>query len=477
MSSEQNKPVKEKFSEENQALSDASLGYSSSLRLGLYYFLFFSIITAGLFGISYYSLSQNLHDAELAAVQNKALEYRAWYLNGETEQLKERMNEQSVQDGEILFVRLKGENFDFIQFTSGLGPEIGFEDFRNFDQNLEGTEITLGGQTWTVASVPTGRNNIILQAGKNTRGADATLANFRKTFLLLFIPGSLIAIFSGTFLTFRVLSPIRRLIETMRRIQKSGTAGNRVTIKHQGNELNALCDLFNLLLQRNENLIQGLRETLDHASHDFRTPISRLKMTVERALTNETSEQSLKDALEDCAEEADYLEHLLTVVMNVAEAEAGALTLKREQISAQSLLDDITELYEFVAEDKNIELEIRCPENLHFKADRTRMAQALANLVDNAIKYGRPDSTVTISADTVDQQLILTVKDEGLGIKPDDLPFIWDRLFRADQSRSAPGMGLGLSLVKGIAEAHKGEVHAESEPGIGTTIRLVLPML
>ena len=130
---------------------------------------------------------------------------------------------------------------------------------------------------------------------------------------------------------------------------------------------------------------------------------------------------------------------------------------------------------ELVAEEKGAKLEVRESPGVEFEGDRVRLRRALTNLVDNALKYLGTGRSIVLSAELTEREVFLRVQDDGLGISPEDLPRIWDRLFRADRSRSAPGMGLGLSLVKAIAEAHDGRAEAVSTPGRGSVFLLRLP--
>ena len=239
--------------------------------------------------------------------------------------------------------------------------------------------------------------------------------------------------------------------------------------------MNELVELFNKLLAGNEKLIDGMHHALDTVAHDFRTPLSRLNMTAQRALTESENPAALREALADCVEESDYLGKLLFTVMDVAEAEAGAIRLDLETLSLVDLIDSVTDLYEFVAEESGVSLETKVPTECRIQADRTRLNQALANLTDNAIKFSSKGDTVRISLETIDGGARITVADDGAGIRPTDLPHIWDRLYRAEMSRTSPGMGLGLSFVKAIIEAHGGNVSAQSKVGEGTTITIELP--
>ncbi|MEM7391807.1 MAG: ATP-binding protein [Verrucomicrobiota bacterium] len=416
-----------------------------------------------------------MQEAELKAMRNKALEYKAWFLSGNVEKLEHRMAEQSGQKGDLLFVHINGEGVDYVNFTTDDKRALPIDDLHDFDAIVEGNNIPLGGQKWTIVSVPVGRDDLVLQAGKNSRALEETLSEFRRKALFLLIPGSLLALAAGIYFTFKTLSPTRRLIQTMDEILQSGDLSQRARATDKKNELNALGELFNQLLGRNEKLITAMSDSLDHVAHDLGGPLTRLKMTIERAMEREKDPDRLLESLGDCAEEVDYLERLLTVLMDVAEAESGALRLKKESLRAHELMSYVVESYELVAEDRRIDLKTHCPEEVRFSGDRTRLAQALANLLDNALKFSPAGSEIALNCYQDQSELHFSVTDQGPGIREENVPHIWDRLFRADPSRSTPGMGLGLSLVKAIVEAHGGRVDVQSRLGKGSTFTISLP--
>jgi signal transduction histidine kinase len=168
---------------------------------------------------------------------------------------------------------------------------------------------------------------------------------------------------------------------------------------------------------------------------------------------------------------------MLNALMDISEAETGVLRLTREPVDLRGLAEETIDLYEDVAEAKTIAVTLTPGESVVVSGARDRLRQALANLLDNALKY-TPDSgrvTITVARDGSDA--VLTVEDTGIGIDAKDLPRIWERLYRADPSRSERGLGLGLSLVKAYVEAHGGRVEAVSQPGSGSrfVVRLPLP--
>jgi signal transduction histidine kinase len=234
---------------------------------------------------------------------------------------------------------------------------------------------------------------------------------------------------------------------------------------------------FNTMLERIETLITELKMGLDNVAHDLRTPMMRLRGTAELALQSEQTEEVLREALSDCIEEADRITAMLNTLMDITEAETGVMKLNLEEVNIVTLIEEAVDLYGYDAEEKRIKIDTTLPKELYLKADGIRLRQVLSNLLDNAVKYTQSGGTIGIEAFQKKQQATVIVRDTGIGIPAEEVSKIWDRLYRGDKSRSQRGLGLGLSLVKAIVQAHQGYIEVSSKPGSGSLFSIHLPLL
>jgi signal transduction histidine kinase len=316
----------------------------------------------------------------------------------------------------------------------------------------------------------------LLQVGKGIVDRQEVMVRFRDTLLATIIPMVLIGFAGGAFLAYRALRPIRGVSVVARSIVDTGRFDARVAARESGDEVDELVVLFNRMLEKIEVLIRGMKDALDNVAHDLRTPVTRLRGVAEAALRAEGDSDAYREALADCLEESERVTTMLDTLMDISEAETGTMKLSLEPVNIAALVDEVADLYGCVAEEKNIVLSTKAPKDICLFADRPRLRQVLANLVDNAIKYTPSRGHVEIEAFAEEQSAVVLVKDDGPGITTEELPRLWDRLYRGDKSRSQRGLGLGLSLVKAVVQAHHGQVEAAGKPGGGAVFSVHLPV-
>jgi len=318
----------------------------------------------------------------------------------------------------------------------------------------------------------------LVQVGKSTDAREALLARFRAVLGLVTLTIVVVALTGGFIVTRSAVRPIRRLTRAVARIVSTGRTDERVPLPGggTGDAIDELTRLFNAMLDRIEGLVTAMRGALDNVSHDLRTPLTRLRGTAEMALVSSPDPDRCRDALADCLEESDRVLVMLNTLMDISEAESGAMHLRRDAVELGEVVSRAVTLYRDVADAKGIALTAHTAAGVVVAADRTRLEQVAANLIDNALKYTPPGGRVDVEVLADGGRARIRVRDTGLGIRPDELPRIWDRLFRGDTSRSERGLGLGLSLVKAVVEAHGGTVEVESEPGQGSVFTISLPV-
>jgi len=284
----------------------------------------------------------------------------------------------------------------------------------------------------------------------------------------------------GLFVTRRVLRRVDAMTETTRTIM-AGDLGERLPVAGVGDEIDRLAENLNQMLERIEALMHGLKEVSDNIAHDLKTPLTRLRNRAEQALRVSGSENEYRAALEGIIEESDALISTFNALLMIARAESGQARDDMKEFDAAEIAQDVGELYEPLAEEKGLALKVEADAPAPVKGNRELVSQALANLVDNAIKYAQPNgkaangsaAEIVVRALSAGDRIMLTVADHGPGIPEVDRGRAVERFVRLEQSRSQPGSGLGLSLAAAVARLHGGELTLEdNQPGLKTSIAL-----
>jgi signal transduction histidine kinase len=255
-----------------------------------------------------------------------------------------------------------------------------------------------------------------------------------------------------------------------------GDLAHRVRRSGRGDEFDAMAEAINNMLDRIAKLMDGVRQVSNSIAHDLRTPIARARARLEDAATHAQGEEELRAAVERAVADLDGVTAVFQALMRIAEIEAGARRAAFAELDLGPLLADLAELYSALAEERGLTLVLSVPDTLPTYGDRELVQQAVANLLDNAIKFSPPGSDVKLSAAPIEKGARITVRDQGPGIPAADLQRATERFFRGEQARSTPGSGLGLALVQAVATLHYGALVLEdAAPGLRAMLTLQAP--
>jgi signal transduction histidine kinase len=283
----------------------------------------------------------------------------------------------------------------------------------------------------------------------------------------------------GFFVARRVLRRVDAMTDTTRTIM-GGDLSGRLPVAGTGDELDRLAENLNAMLERIEALMRGLKEVSDNIAHDLKTPLTRLRNRAEEALRVQQSEAGYREALDSIIEESDGLIRTFNALLMIARAESGQARDGMLSFDAADVARGIGELYEPLAEEKGLTLSVEAPGPAPVVGNRELVSQALANLVDNAIKYAAPNAQgngaargIVVKAAVERERVLLSVADRGPGIPEGERGRAVERFVRLEKSRSVPGSGLGLSLAAAVAHLHGGELRLEDNaPGLRAAIAL-----
>jgi signal transduction histidine kinase len=271
----------------------------------------------------------------------------------------------------------------------------------------------------------------------------------------------------------RMLSRVEAAGNAAREIVMGDLTG-RLPLSGSGDELDRLSATFNSMLDRLERLMAGLQEVSDNIAHDLRTPLTRIRAEAENAARSAASLAEAKSALSNVIEETDRLLKTFSALLAIAQLDAGSYREQFQEIDLSAMLADLAELYEPVAREAEIGLDIDIEPGARVAADRSLLAQAVVNLIENALHHGQ--AAISISLHRQADQFAITIADRGAGVPVMEQVAVLERFVRLDRHRSGPGAGLGLSLARAIAEAHGGAISlSDNQPGLRATITLPAP--
>jgi len=440
---------------------------SSTFRLALVYMALFMVSVLVLLVFIYWSTAASIErqtdETIEAEIRGLAERYDSDGLPGLSAQIADRLRRHQPGDSSIYlfadqrFVPLVGNLSGWpVQKTDSEG----WLDFRLGD-DMSGQVHMARARVFRV------RGNYHLLVGRNM----SELAKTRETMVNTLVWGSLIMFGFALLGSVMMNRSVTRRIDTINRASSEIMAGNlskRIPSRSSGDEFDQLSENLNHMLDQIELLMDGVRRVSDNIAHDLRTPLSRLRQRLETARAGNGNQQQRLELIDQALLEADGLLKTFNALLRIARIESDSLQAIFSDVDLGGLLRDVVELYEPVAEQKSQVIEISGDESVLIDGDRDMLFQALANLLDNAIKYSPESSIIQVHLGEIE----LSLCDQGPGIARSEHEKVFQRFYRTDASRSTAGSGLGLSLVKAVAVFHKIDIElSDNEPGLCVILR------
>lgn len=298
-----------------------------------------------------------------------------------------------------------------------------------------------------------------------------------KTELFLFLPLFVfLIIISGLFLTKKVLSPVDNMTKTIRQIT-SRNLSQRLELTGANDEISRLAETFNGMLTRIDQAFSTQQQFIQDVSHELRTPLTALKGKQEVTLNKKRSPEEYEAVLGVNLEEINKMSQLVENLLALAQMEKKDILLKPRSIDLNRVIEKVINNMQALADQKNIFLLFSPAGKIILEADDNQISRVFLNIIDNAIKYTGDNGKITVKVSKDKDYAKIEILDTGAGIKGEELPYIFDRFYRADKSRSTQGFGLGLSIAKSIVDAHKGKIQVKSEIQKGTDFIVFLPLI
>jgi signal transduction histidine kinase len=457
---------------------------TTAFRLTLVYLLLFALFAASLLGYFAWNTRRLITEQITTTVNAETSEISEIYERRGLSGLARTMENRALRPGANLYLVTTPTGQAIAGNVASLAPGVmateGWSEtlYRRFDDQDSIDHRALV----RVTELANGFRLLIGRDLEERRRLFGIVAKAAQWSILVVV---VLGIGGGIFVARRVLQRIDAMTGTTQRIM-AGDLSGRLPVGRSGDELDRLASNLNAMLERIEALMTGLKEVSDNIAHDLKTPLTRLRNRAEEALASSGSEAEYRAALERTIEESDGLIRTFNALLMIARAESGQARDNMDDFDASEVANGIHELYEPLAEDGGMTLKVRTSfAPLH--GNRELISQALANLVENAIKYGKPVSAaqslsagavnasreIVIDARREGSEVLLSVTDHGPGIPEGDRKHAVERFVRLDASRSQPGSGLGLSLAAAVATLHDGQLRlADAHPGLIATLAI-----
>ncbi len=453
-----------------------------AFRLTFWYTMIVIILIMILFSASYFSLKKTLGKNMVNDLLEDIVEFKTLYQNEGLVGVKREIKRETELSEEQKF---------FFQLFDKEGIQIYSSDLSHWKFLPENQKIikqvfstrTFVFQTVSIQGTEYKAKTIhgligpdvLLYTGESTEDIQGIMSLLSSVFISIFLIVIPIAFVIGWLMARHAVKDINEVSRIASEIEK-GKLDRRVSVSSQRDEIAQLVNTFNAMLDRIKVLIFEMQEMTDNIAHDLRSPLARIRVISELALSNDNTPREFKSAASDTIEECDRLLQMINSTLDVAEAEADILQIPKQKVNISQLVRDAGELFEAMAEQKHIKLVCRLENNCYTYGNIQNLQRMLANLLDNAIKYTLANGQVDVVLTCTRQNIEIMVADTGMGIPENDQARVFDRFFRCDQSRAHDGCGLGLSFSRAVARSHGGDINLGSCLKKGSRFTIKLPV-
>ncbi len=448
---------------------------TTTFRLALIYLALFATSAIALLGYVYWNTAGFLARQSDEAVQLEITGLAEQYAQGGLAQLVHIVIQRSRDPRQSLYLLVDGRGS---VLAGNLGRRPGVEPDQDGWMNFDFNRLTMEGAEVRPARarafpLPDGSFLMVGRDVQELRSVESLITTSLAWAIALTVALGLVG---GVIISRNMLARIDAINQTSRNIMR-GDLSQRVSVAGSGDELDQLAENLNEMLEQIENLMTGMREVTDNVAHDLRSPLNRLRTRLEMALMQPGSTEDVRTELERSIADADHLLSTFNSLLAIARAETGSLRDTMTRFDLSELVQDAVELYEPVAEDAGIECKVEVDEGLDIFGNKELLAQAIANLLDNAIKHGSKATCgapqIIVQARRARGEVCVSVADNGPGIAEEDRGRVLGRFVRLEESRNTPGSGLGLSLVAAAAQLHGGKLKLnDAEPGLMAVLHL-----
>jgi len=457
--------------------------HSIKFRFTMWYLLVLAVLLIALSAGVYFYLSRSLYRS-----LDDSLELRSTQLSSIPAILESiRQGEFQEELGE--FVILYFYSGDQLMEMSPQGISIPLSD-EFISQAIAGASLFTTIQTEdgeglrllavpiniSILGPPPGIQPAALIIARSTKQIDQALAGLLRT-LIIAVPLALaLAAAGGIFLARRALKPVDKIAQTAQEIEESDLS-RRINVNTK-DELGRLAATLNEMIGRLEKAFQRQKQFTSDASHELRTPLAVIEAESTLALQKERPSSDYRQSLEIISQESRQMSSLIDQLLTLARADAGKEQWNFTEVDLGKLIGNLSTDVEVLCQEKGLSFQLGQSQDLVVKGDEARLRELFMNLLDNAIKYTPAPGTVSVSFRREGQMAVVAIMDTGIGIPAEDIPFIFERFYRVDKSRSRAegGSGLGLAICRHIAEAHGGKIEVESQVGVGSTFSVWLPL-